>query len=232
METSPASPVGQSSPTPGTASVPPTPTGWIGWALIAGAVVAVPIGWLLAYLAALPFMLGIFFFLVLGLITGATMFRFGSKAALPATWVLWFIGSTVAIILSLTSLWAEYQALPGGVKNVVRKTYYASFTQQDLADLQAQVRSHVDSYLADQYPPGGLVGYVKWAARNGTMTVPRFQKPGDVQYRLLHKQGKWLFRVVLCALLVEWTIMSQMLALRNRKDQAQGYTMDRLVTLE
>jgi hypothetical protein len=193
-------------------------TGWIGWSPIAGLVAGIPSGWLLAYLASLPFMLGIFFFMVLGLITGAIMFRFGSKARLPATWLLWAIGSTVAAALMVTSVWSEYaDALPRNLRKAVRDSYQESFSQARLADLNTSVRGHLASYLATQYPPGGFMGYLRWTVRNGVLTCPRFQKPGEVEYRLPYKRGRWLIRTGLSALLVEWAIMSQVLSLRKRR---------------
>ena len=145
------------------------------------------------------------------------MFRLGSRAALPATWVLWLIGSSVAMILMSVSLWAEYRALPGDAANAVRKSYYESFSPRRLAELQSYVRGRVEAYLAAEYPPGGFVGYLRWAAASGTLTLPRFQKTGSVTHRARHSQGKWLIRVALSALLVEWAIMSQVLALRDPK---------------
>lgn len=209
----------------------PTCPIWIGWSLIAGLAVAIPCGLLLAYLAALPFMLGLFFFLVLGLITGATMFRFASRAALPSVPALWVIGSTVATSMMVVSLWAEFRALPGSVQKVVRKSYYESFTDQRHLELSTKVGEHVSSYLATHYPPGGLVGYMRWAIHDGQLQCPRFvrpagaprelsYKPANVEYRLPYKRWPWLFRVCVCVFLLHWTILSQLIALKAARTKA------------
>jgi hypothetical protein len=189
--------------------------GWIGWSLIAGIILAVPLGYLLAFLAALPFMLGLFFFLLLGLIVAATMFRFGIKAPPPSRPVAWAMGTIVTVVLMGTMMWAEYQALPRSLNGKVRKSYFESFTPEKLAEMQQGVRSFLSDYMATNYPPGGLTGYLRWAATNGQMACPRILREGTEEYRLPYRKGMWMFRNIVSLLLVEWTIMSQMLALRT-----------------
>ncbi len=195
---------------------PPAPLrdGWIGWSYLTGLLLAVPLGWMLAFLAALPFMLGLFFFLLLGLVIAATMFRFGIKAPPPSRAAAWFMGTSVAVLIMGTSLWTEYRAFPRSVERVVRNSYFESFTPDRREQLRAGVHSHAAEFLAREYPPGGLPGYLRWAATNGRMTCPRILKESTVPYRLPYRRGMWIVRVVLSLLLVEWTIMSQMLALR------------------
>ncbi len=48
------------------------------WALVVGCVLAVPVGWLLALLILLPGMLGLFFYMLFGLLVGAFVFRVAS----------------------------------------------------------------------------------------------------------------------------------------------------------
>lgn len=204
------------SPSESTAPTEPAPTGWIGWSLVAGLAAAIPSGYLLAYLAALPFLLGLFFFLLLGLIVGATMFRAGRRAPAPSAAVLWTIGSAVALALMFTSLWAEYQALPRSVEKRVRKSIYESLTPEKRAELSRAVREYVDSQIQTQYPPGGFVGYLRWAVTSGTFECPRILRPGSVPYRLSHRRAMWVIRVGLSLLMVEWTLMAQLVGLRKR----------------
>ena len=82
--------------------------GWIGWSLVSGCVVGVPAGALLAYLAVLPMFLGLFFFLLVSLLVGAVMFRFGRSAAPVARRTLWAVGIAVVIVIWFTGLVVEY----------------------------------------------------------------------------------------------------------------------------
>jgi len=190
-------------------------SGWIGWSVVSGLVAGVPAGWLLAYLAALPFLLGLFFFVLLGLVVGAIMYRFGSKAPEPSRALLWSIGTSVALAMLLSSLWAEYRALPTSVSRRVRDSYYESFTPQRRSELERGVRSFVESELSRKYPPGGLLGYVRWAASNGELSCPRILRPATVEYRLLQRRTLWVLRVGLGLVMLEWTIMAQLLGLRS-----------------
>lgn len=192
----------------------PAPSGWIGWSFVAGCGLAVPFGILLAYLAALPFFLGLFFFLLLGLMLGAVMFRFGINAPPPSLPAAWAMGTGVAALLILTSLWAEYRALPRSVDRVVRQSFFRSFTPQDREALRQGVRMHVADFL-EQYPPGGFVGYLRWAATDGTLTCPRIFKDSTEVYQLPYRRTMWDIRVGLSFALVWWTIMTQMFALRS-----------------
>lgn len=202
-------------PTP-PADEPPIPrTRWFGWSPLAGLLVAVPSGWLLAYLAALPFMLGLFFFLLLGLIVGAVMYRIGTKSPVPSASVLWLAGSAVAVMMMLTSLWAEYHALPRSVEKRVRDSYFESFTPERRDALSRGVKDYVRAELENRYPPGGFVGYLRWAATSGRLECPRILRKSTAEYRLSHRRALWLIRVGLAALMVEWTILSQLFGLRS-----------------
>ncbi len=54
--------------------------GSLWWLTVAvGVIVSMPFAWLLSYAAALPFYLGLFFFVLFGLVIGATMHRVASR---------------------------------------------------------------------------------------------------------------------------------------------------------
>jgi hypothetical protein len=198
-------------------------TRWIGWSLLIGLLVAIPSGWLLAYLAALPFFLGMFFFLLLGLMIGAVMFRVGSKAPEPSARTLWMAGTAVTAAALLISLWAEYQALPRSVEKRIRESYAGSFTPEMWAELRTGVRDFIPTELQNRYPPGGFLGYLRWAATSGKLDCPRISKAAAVEYRMSQRGTVWAIRVALSLLMLEWTIMSQLLGLRpSRRQDASG----------
>lgn len=188
----------------------------VAWSLVAGLVVGVPSGWLLAFLAALPFMLGIFFFVLVGLIIGAVMFRFGSRTPrTPSRRTLWLIGSSVTATVLLVSLWTEYRTLPQSVEKRVRRSFAGSFTPQMRAELRDGVQRFITSELKAHYPPGGFPGYLRWAVSSGKFECPRILKASTVEYGLPQQRTTWIIRVGLSLLLLQWTIMSQLLGLRE-----------------
>ncbi len=192
----------------------PARTGWTGWSFVAGCVLAVPCGVLLAYLAALPFMLGLFFFLLLGLIIAATMFRVGSKLRPPGTFGAVASAVGITVVVMGVSLWVEYKALPRSVERVVRHSYYESFTADRLTKLNEETDKFVVGALAQKSPPGGFVGYLRWAAIDGTFDCPRVFVDKTEPYQLPYRRALWLIRLATSSLLDWWTVVSQTLALR------------------
>jgi hypothetical protein len=193
------------------------------FSFVAGVAVAAPSGWLLAYLAALPFLLGLFFFLLLGLIVGATIYRVGSKAPVPTTATLWVLGSSAACVLMLVSLYTEYRALPRSLEKKVRDSIFESLPDPQREELHRGVSQFVATELATNYSPGGFPGYLRWAATNGRFKCPRILRASTVEFRLSHQRTLWMVRVGLSLLMAEWTIMSQVLGLRPRppRDEAE-----------
>jgi len=196
----------------------------IGWSLIGGCAVGLPIGWLMGYLALLPFFLGLFFFALLGLVVGAVMFRFGRPAAPAPRPALWLIGNAVAIVVCGAGLVGEYYGLvgyrvfghevEGDAYQAVRESFrYRSFTQDELARLRGETRRHTLAQLEADYPPGGFVGYLRWAASRGTMECPRIFDDTTHTILLRHRRVTWLIRVALSLGLLSFSIMSQVLGL-------------------
>ena len=74
------------------------------WALVAGCLLALPVGWLLATLAMLPFFLGLFFCMLFSLLVGAVVYRVGKPAAPQARPLLWMIGIAVGLAVFGVSL--------------------------------------------------------------------------------------------------------------------------------
>lgn len=189
------------------------PKSWIGWSLIAGCVLAVPAGWFLAYLAALPGFLGLFFYLLLGLMVGAAMYRFGRLAAPAGRPVLWVIGTLAALTVWGISLRGEYQVLPADADDSVRKSIQMTLTAQERQLLRERTHAHVAQFLRERYPPGGFAGYLRWMATDGRMECPRVVNETIHVFQPLYVRSRWLIRVGLALLLLEWTVMSQVLGL-------------------
>ncbi len=141
--------------------------------LVVSALIGAFVGVLLGYLSMLPFFLGLFFFLLLGLIPGAVLFRFGDpirpvpRASVWGGWLL-LIGT-----IFLVSLYTEYLTLPGHVAVQVRKEITGGFPKGYRREaLNAHVYDYVDAYLAERYGSSGPIAYLRWAATSGKVTFP------------------------------------------------------------
>jgi len=199
----------------------------IGWSLLAGGVVGIATGCLLAYLAVLPMFLGLFFFLLLGLIIGAVMFRLGKGAAPVPALILWLMGAGVSILVWGTGLFVEYLGLPGDVARAVRVSLPRRLTQQEQNELDAGVRRYVLSQFAgNEFRRGpadharAVVGYLRWAATDGTMQCPRIFDDSTHAFQLGQRKRGWLTRVILSLGLLGFAVLSQVLSLRKPTEQA------------
>ena len=197
-----------------------TERSWIGWSFVGGCAVGVPAGCLLAYLALLPFFLGLFFFLILGLLIGAVMFRFGKPAAPVARARLWGIGVAVAVVVWTTGLVVEYLGFPADAARAVRKSLPQSLTPDQQDELYDRTRQHILSQLIGQDFRGGFFehlrafpAYLKWATTSGTMECPRIFNDSVHTVRLSQRGIPWLIRVIVSLGLLAFAILSQVLAL-------------------
>ncbi|HOB73067.1 MAG TPA: hypothetical protein PKG54_00950 [Phycisphaerae bacterium] len=187
---------------------------WRLWlALIVGVALALPTSWVLAMLAMLPRLLGLFFFLVAGLLIGAVMYRIGLPAAPVPRARLYVAGLAVALVLWLAGLMVEYQALPRLAFGAVRGTMKFSIGPERKEHIQNTLRSHIEARLDKDYPPGGLIGYVRWVATNGRMRVPRVIDNTTILFELSQRRGWWIVRAGLSLVFLAGTILSQVSAL-------------------
>jgi hypothetical protein len=184
------------------------------WSLAVGIALGIPAGHLLAYLVALPAFLGLFFFLWLGLVIGAAMFRLG-KAAVPAPkQSLYVIGLTVSVLAWMSGLVSEYRMLPGEVADAVRRNSVTQSASRDqIQQFEQKVRGEVLDHLRKQYPPGGLVGYWRWRTTDGSMKFARMGDGSLYPYEIRQRGIIWLVRVILSLVLISFTILSQFLGL-------------------
>jgi len=193
-------------------------SGWFIGSLVAGCVLGLPAGWLLAYLGMLPMLLGLFFYLLFGLLIGAVMVRVGRRAAPVAKTGLWLIAVFVAVLVWTTSLVTEYWEFPRSTNDQVRKTFVRSFTKSELEHLREQTHHYVLSELQSHYRPGGFLGYLRWAATQGTMECPRVFEDSTENIQLPQRRVAWLIRVLLGLIFLVGTVVVQTLELTRAQD--------------
>ena len=213
----------------GSAAAPPKPSGelfdgvpdvpgptkrW--WAAVAvAALPAFPLAWLLSYAAALPFFLGLFFFMLFGLMIGAAAFRVSAPGR-PYAALSLIAGTTILVALtSGLSLIKEARDFPEDLaKRITSRT--RDLSGRTAEEFRTLIASDIRTLLADRYGPGHVWGYVRWVLTNGEL------KRGDLP--MLNKaiflpaaqtKGWWAFRVVASIALLGFGIASQTLPLRT-----------------
>ncbi len=209
------------------------PFSWrLAWALGAGCLVALPVGWLLATLVLLPFFLGLFFCMLLGLLVGAVIFRIAAPTMPIARPALWAAGLLVTALVCFVSLVGEYynvrgydlpvpgaggwsrHSVDGDATTCVRESFpHQSFGPEQVARLRSETRENFLKLLATHYPPGGLLGFARWSLSGQPLDCPRVFSPHTES--LAPKQGgvKWVIRLVLAFVLTAGAILSQVLGL-------------------
>ena len=194
-------------------------SGLLWWLAVAvGVIVSMPFAWLLSYAAALPFYLGLFFFVLFGLVIGAIMHRVASRrrpyrraAVLAGTIIVAGAGWIVSIVV-------EGLAFPDDMgDDAIKRTL--SVGDRSPEDYRAAVAQKVRLFLHERYSPGGLVGYVRWVLTSGEL------KKGEIEgvkvtLRRTQRGYRWAIRVALSIAFFGFGIGSQTLPLRLRADPA------------
>lgn len=200
-----------------------TKGGYLTRALIGGLAAGIPVAWLLEFLSVLPYFLGLFFVVVLGLLIGAVMYRLGRPAAPVARDRLTPISLIVALGTWATVLVVEYRSFPDyAAKQLEKKSLTSHMTDSELEAYHESVRQAARDYLSKQAWPGGLPGYLRWAATSGRMMLPR--AGGSPPYELSNVQAHsiWAIRVTVSLVLLIFAIDSQFSSLAPRRVKGEG----------
>jgi len=140
--------------------------------VLAAVGVGLPIGWLLCFGALLPYFLGLFFFLLFGLLLGAVMYRLTSAARpvprgrlIAAAVIIPLFAWTVSVVVEAHDFprqMADYSIGKAG------KLPANMAADQFRAASEADVRR----FLNERYPPGGTWGYIRWAVTSSRLEPP------------------------------------------------------------
>lgn len=137
-----------------------------------GLALAIPLGVLLSYPAFLPTMLGLFFFLLFGLLIGAAMFRVWSPLRpLPLARIKQG-ALMVALCGWLVSLVWEGATFPAQAAKEAIRQVTKPVAGKTPDDIKADARASARAFLAERYPPGGVLGYWRWAVTGTQVDIP------------------------------------------------------------
>jgi hypothetical protein len=174
------------------------------------------LGFLLARLIWLPFYFGLFFFLVAGLLAGALSFRIARAARpIPRLRILRGIAWLAAVAMAITLCW-EYQHVAGTIgdppkfqeaRNAAVKAGRPAACIRDIASEEFR------KALRKTYPPGGPIGYVRWAVSSGEMEI---SVEGTKDVGAVDQRGTaWLVRTVIGLLLMAAGLYASFESLRS-----------------
>ncbi len=155
---------------------PPRPLDALSGQWFKGTVAATLVGGLLGvvlgYLVLLPFFLGVFFFLLLGQLPGAVLFRFGHRVRPLSIARLWLGITPVVATTWLVAGYVEYRALPGQLTEKIRRCAAGYPKGYDRTALRANVVQWLHRDFLPRYGSSGPVAYVRWASRSGKIEFP------------------------------------------------------------
>lgn len=137
-----------------------------------GAIVSLALGWtLLSWALALPFMLGVFFFMLFGLFVGAAMFRVASGYVPVKRRTIVTASIVVAVIGWLTSLAKEGVDYPHDFVKHAQKRVHVPDVEGGLEQVRSELYAFINNELSTKYPPGGVLGYFRLAATGQSVTI-------------------------------------------------------------
>ncbi len=204
-------------------SVPPAPGSPLPnaarWPLgiLAGFLASVPLAGLLSFAALLPFYLGPFFFLLFGLVLGACVFR-AARTARPIRAAPLLAGTAaVVLFVFVLAIQLEYMQLGGHCGNSTLKTIQQLPPDTSAEQFRRYASGAIRAHLRSAYPPGGVLGYVRWAATDGRFSAPAPEgtHPATMRYRLSQSNLGWTLRVIISLLLLTGGVYSQTWPLRR-----------------
>ncbi|GJM25633.1 MAG: hypothetical protein DHS20C16_20480 [Phycisphaerae bacterium] len=177
---------------------------------VVGLIVASALGYtLLSYALSLIAMLGLFFFMLFGLIIGAAMYRSADKSRIvprPNAIVATVVVSLVCWSIAVTKEAVDYPQdfVRAAIENKkVRKP------RGKVEEIQTELHGFINEYLKTEYPPGGVLGYFKMVATGGAVELTISSQINPVTIKPRVSPVVWWIRVLASVVLLYFSIWSQ-----------------------
>ena len=182
------------------AEILPPGDGSIWRALFGGLIVAALLSWfLLSAGLSLPFMLGVFFFMLFGLIVGSVMFRCGEASRPVAKSKIVVATALVSLVCWGIALGREAVEFPEDfVEKALKKVY---MPPDGYDQVVGELHVFINDYLEKEYPPGGPLGYLRYAATGRTIEVETPSQPKPIPVKPMARAWTWWTRTVLSLVL-------------------------------
>ena len=170
---------------------------------IAGLLVAVLLSWtLLSVALSLPFFLGLFFFMLFGLVIGAVMFRLANPHRPVAKSGIIVSTAIVSLICWAVALYGECVEFPEDFVNRAVKSSELYIPDNAYNEVCDQLDEFIVDYLKTNYPPGGVWGYLKMTAVGDPIKIDIPNQPKIVTLKPRVAPVSWWIRVVLSLVLL------------------------------
>ena len=122
------------------------------------------------------------------------------------------------------SLTTEARVFPAQVAEMAVRQHKKLPEGTSLESFQATSTTQIVRHLQENYAPGGLIGYARWAITSSRLDPPL----GQLRKPFIASQGRfgWSLRVLLSALLLGYGIYSQLSALTRpdtRREHLETY---------
>ncbi len=188
-------------------------------------IIGVALSKLLASAGLLPFVFGIvgvFFFMLVGLILGAILFRCGAGARPVRRGVLLASVLVPTVAISAGTVVFEYRSVVVDNAEQALRVQKKNPRDRKFAAEKAQMRQMIENYWRTRFGAGGVAGYVAWTLRGDKFKIG----PTDADERVVvqHKQAGalWLIRAVISFAALGWAIGGQVWPLGRRPSEVQA----------
>jgi len=166
-------------------------------ALLVSFLVLASLTWILARVIFLPYYMGLFFYQVAGLLAGSAAFRIASPTRPYRRGRLMAGAIAVATAAWCVSICFEYHDRLAGIARA-SEFYEAKAAAVaeggSAADVMERVREGLREHLRTEFPPGGVIGYVRWVATGGEHT---FVVDGVTDTVRIAQRGRaWVMRSI------------------------------------
>ncbi len=185
-------------------------------ALLATAVILIGLAWLLALLLWLPAFFGLFFFFVAGMLSAGLTFRLAAPARpISGGRLLRGIAFLAAVCTLATVFWEHHHvartvADPPAFAKAKNAALQAHGSERGVVE---QAVAEFRRKLAEDHPPGGALGYARWALAAGRMELTVGEHAE--QFSIPHRRGVWAARTLVAFLLTAAGLWLSLDALRS-----------------
>ena len=167
-------------------------------------------------------MLGLFFFMLFGLLIGACMFRFGAGGRPFARGPVVAISLVVALVGWGCALYKEALDFPSDFVGAAIKKVYIPKGKGEYVAMVKELDGFVADHLREHYPPGGVAGYFQMAAAGDSIVVDLPNQPRRFTMRARVPAWQWWTRGGLALVLLFWTTYSVVAGLTKATDRPRG----------
>ncbi len=179
--------------------------------------------WAFSHLGNLVYFLGLFFFILFGLIHGAAMFRFLSAFRPIRRPALICIGLLIILVTWGGGLVLEASYLPEDAYDATIKTFKRGLPPGlQRADFERDVLTQTTAFLRENYGSNRTISYVRWELAGGSIDLTVRGRERLLAYERPQRGIGFALRVVASLVLVLYGMFSQISVLTKTTEQVQA----------